>query len=244
MSILSINRLRRLSLGFPTLDDFFQGFELGDFVVIRGNAASFMSFVLSVQTQLPIERGGLSSRTVFVDGGNMFSPYSVAEIARERGVDSKTALEKVYVSRAFTAHQLSSLVLEKLCLVLRKIRARLLIVSDISSLFLDRDVPKAEAEELFIKTCSKLSEIASEKQAIAVVTYLPRERSRMELFFEAVLFGKSTVLIRLRRKGQIFTFALEDHPSIKSFIRNFTIEQAPLNCVHGGAGFGKDRSIL
>jgi len=244
MSILSINRLRRLSLGFPTLDSFFQGFELGDFVVIRGNAASFMSFVLSVQIQLPIERGGLSSRTVFVDGGNMFSPYSVAEIARERGVDSKTALEKVYVSRAFTVHQLSSLVLEKLWLFLQKTRARLIIVSDISSLFLDRDVSKAEAEELFIKTCSKLSEIASGKQVIAVVTYLPRKRSRMELFFEAVLFGKSTVLIRLRKNGRIFTFALEDHPNIKPFVRNFTIEQAPLDCVHGGAGFGKDRSIL
>jgi hypothetical protein len=244
MSILSINKLRRLSLGFLTLDGFFQGFELGDFVVMRGNAASFMSFVLSVQTQLPIEHGGLSSPTVFVDGGNMFSPYSVAEIAREHCLDSKAALEKVYVSRAFTAHQLSSLILEKLCLVLRKTRARLLIVSDISSLFLDRDVPKAEARELFMKICSKLSQIASEKQVIAVVTYLPKKRSRMELFFEAVLFGKCTILIRLRRKGQIFTFALEDHPSIRPFARDFTIDEAPLNYVHRGAGFGKNRSIL
>ena len=244
MSILSVNKFRRLSLGFPTLDDFFQGFELGDFVVMRGNAASFMSFVLSVQTQLPIERGGLSSSTVFVDGGNMFSPYSVAEIARGHGLDSKTALKKVYVSRAFTAHQLSSLVLEKLCFVLRKTRARLLIVSDISSLFLDRDVPKTEARELFMKTCSKLSEIASEKQAVAVVTYLPKKRSRMELFFEAVLFGKCTVLIRLRRKDQVFNFVLEDHPSITPFTRDFSVDQAPLNDVHGGAGFGKNRSIL
>jgi hypothetical protein len=244
MSILSTNKLRRLSLGFPALNDFFQGFELGDFVVMRGNAASFMSFVLSVQTQLPIERSGLSSSTVFVDGGNMFSPYSIAEIARERGADSKIALKKVYVSRAFTAHQLSSLVLEKLCFVLRKTQARLLVVSDVSSLFSDRDVPKAEARELFMKICSKLSEIASEKQAIIVVTYLPKKRSRMELFFEAVLFGKCTVLIRLRRKGRIFTFVLEDHPSIKPFTRDFTIDQAPLNHVHGGASFGKNRSIL
>jgi hypothetical protein len=178
-----------------------------------------------------------------VDGGNMFSPYLIAEIARERGADSKIALKKVYVSRAFTAHQLSSLVLEKLCFVLRKTQARLLVVSDVSSLFSDRDVPKAEARELFMKICSKLSEIASEKQAIIVVTYLPKTRSRMELFFEAVLFGKCTVLIRLRRKGRIFTFVLEDHPSIKPFTIDFTIDKAPLN-VHGGASFGKNHSIL
>lgn len=244
MSILPINKLRRLSLSFSTLDDFFQGFELGDFVVIRGNAASFMSFVLSVQTQLPIKLGGLSSPTVFVDGGNLFSPYSIAETARGHGLDPKTALKNVYVSRAFTAHQLSSLVLEKLCFVLRKTQACLLIVSDISSLFSDRDVPKTEARELFIRTCTKLSEIASEKQVIVTVTYLPKKRSRIELFFEAVLFGKCTVLIRLRRKGRIFTFALEYHPSIKPFSKDFTIDQAPLNCVHGGASFGKNRSIL
>lgn len=58
MSILSINKLRRLSLGFPILDDVFTGFEPGDFVVIRGNAASFMSSVLSVRAQLPIGCGG------------------------------------------------------------------------------------------------------------------------------------------------------------------------------------------
>jgi hypothetical protein len=244
MSILSINKPRRLSLGFSTLDDFFQGFELGDFVVVRGNAASFTSFVLSVQTQLPIEWGGLSSSTVFVDGGNRFSPYSIAEIAREYGLDPKTAMEKVYVSRAFTAHQLSSLVLEKLCFVLRKTRARLLIVSDISSLFSDRDVPTVEARELFMKVCTKLSQIASEKQAVVVVIYLPKKRSRMELFFEAVLFGKSNVLIRLRRKGRIFTFALEDHPSINPFSKDFTVYQASSNCVQGGAGFGKNCSII
>ncbi len=51
--------------------------------------------------------------------------------------------------------------------------------------------------------------------------------SRMELFFEAVLFGKCTVLIRLRRKGEIFTFALEDHPSIKPFSQGFHGRSSP-----------------
>jgi len=244
MSILSTKKLRRLSLGFPTLDDVFPGFELGDFAVLRGNAASFMSFVLSVRSQLPLEHGGLGSSTVFVDGGNLFSPYSIAEIARGCGLDYQAVLDKVYVSRAFTVYQLSSLILEKLCSVLRKTKARLLIVSDITSLFLDRDVSKAEARELFMKVCSKLAQIASEEQAIVAVSYFPRRRSRQGLFFEAVLFGKCTVLIRLKGKGKVFTFILEDHPRIEPFSMEFTVDHAPSITFVESGSFGENRSIL
>src|SRR4030043_930546 len=114
MSILSSNKLRPLSLGFPTLDEVFPGFEPGDFTVLQGNVASSMIFALSVRAQLPRGNGGLDSSTVFIDGGNSFSPYEVSESARDYGLDCKAALERVYVSRAFTAYQLSSLILEKL----------------------------------------------------------------------------------------------------------------------------------
>lgn len=221
MSVLAANGVRPLSLGFNAVDEVFPGFELGDFVVLRGNAASFISFLLSVRVQLPFERGGLGSAAVFVDGGNSFDPYLVAETARSFCLDSQAALENVYVSRAFTAYQFSSLILEKLCLILRKTRARLLIVSDITALFQDRDMPKTEAKELFSKVCSKLSEVAAERKAIVTVTYFPTKRSRQDLFFEAVLFGKCNVLVRLKRKGRTVTFVLDDHPRIKPFSMDF-----------------------
>jgi len=244
MSILSTNNLRRLSLGFSTLDDVFSGFELGDFAVLRGNAASFLSFVLSVRSQLPPERGGLGSSTVFVDGGNLFSPYSVAEIARGYDLDYQEVLDKVYVSRAFTVHQLSSLVLEKLYSVLRKTRARLLIVSDITSLFMDRDVPKVESRELFIRVCSKLAQTALEEQVIVAVSYFPDRRSRQGLFLEAPLFGKCSVLIKLKRKSRVFTFVLEDHPRFKPFTIDFEAVHAPSAMFHGGVNLGENSSII
>ena len=243
MSILSANKLRCLSLGFPTLDNVFPGFELGDFAVLQGNAASFMSSVLSVRAQLPHEYGGLGSSTVFVDGGNSFSPYEVAETARQYGLDCKAALEKVYVSRAFTAYQFSSLILEKLYSVLRKTHARLLAVSDITSLFSDRDMPKIEGRELFMKVCSKLSEIASETRVIVVVSYFLGGRSRQNLFFEAVLFGKCNVLVRFKRKRQVLSFVLEDHPHIKPFSMDFVADQSSSR-VYGGVSFGENGSVL
>ncbi len=57
MSVLSANKLRRLSLGLPALDDVFPGFELGDFAVLCGNAVAFLSFALSVRAQFSPEQG-------------------------------------------------------------------------------------------------------------------------------------------------------------------------------------------
>jgi hypothetical protein len=244
MSILSTNKLRRLSLGFSRVDDAFPGFELGDLVALRGNAASFMSFVLSVRSQLPPERGGLESSTIFVDGGNLFSPYSVAEIARGYGLDPKEALDRVYVSRAFTAYQLSSLIMEKSCDALKRTGSHLLIVSDITSLFLDRDVPQTEARELFTKVCCKLAQIASEEQAIVAVSYFPEGWSRQGALFEAFLFGVCNVLVRLERRDGVFAFILEEHPRIKPFNTDFTVDYASSIVSAEGSGFGEDGSIL
>jgi hypothetical protein len=228
MSVLPVSKLRRLSLGFPTLDSVFPGFELGDFAVLRGNAAPFLSFALSVRAQLSPEQDGLDSSIAFADGGNMFNPYLVAEIAREYGLDSRTVLQKIHVSRAFTAYQLSSLILEKLDSVLKRNETSLLIVSDVTSLFMDSDIPKTEAKELFMKICTKLSEVAARKQTTVVASYFPEKQSRQGLFLEAVLLGKCNILISMKKTGNVLVFALEDHPCFKPFSMDFTVDNPSL----------------
>lgn len=157
MSVLSAERVRRLSLGVPVVDEVFPGFENGDFVVLYGDDSLLMSFVLCVRCVLPRNMGGLGSSVVFVDGGNSFSPYLIGDVARGYGLDPRIVLDRIYVSRAFTAYQFSALVLEKLEPFVNAKRAGLILVSDIASLFLDRDIPKTEAKDLFVKVCAKLS---------------------------------------------------------------------------------------
>jgi RecA/RadA recombinase len=228
LSVLSAQNIRRLSLGVSVLDDIFPGFEAGNFAVLHGNSATFISFLLCVRAQLSFEKSGLGSSVVFVDGGNSFSPYMVAGLARDHGLDTRAALENICVSRAFTAYQLSSLILEKLEPFLRSKKAKLLVVSDVSSLFFDKDIPKTEAKDLFIKTCAKLSDIAVNKQTIVIATYFPDRRSKRGVFFEAVLIGRSNVLIRFKRKGRILTLILEDHPYIKPFTMEFPADYTTL----------------
>lgn len=172
--------------------------------------------------------GGLGSSVVFVDGGNSFNPYFIGETARGYGFDPHEVLGRVYVSRAFTAYQFSALVLEKLEPFLNSKRVGLIVVSDIASLFLDRDILKTEAKDLFVKVCAKLSDIASKKSAIVLTNYQPYKRSKLSLFFEAVLFGRCNVLVNFERRGRILSFALQDHPRIKPFSIDFSSDEVPL----------------
>ena len=131
LPVLSPKTVERLPLGFSLVDAIFPGFELGDFTVFHGVASNSMLFNLCVRCQLPPSKGGLSSSAVFVDGGNIFNPYFISEIARGCGLNPKDVLERIYVSMVFTAYQLSSLMLEKLKKAVRKFSSKLVAVSNI-----------------------------------------------------------------------------------------------------------------
>jgi hypothetical protein len=220
----------RLSLGVPVVDEVFPGFESGNFAVLYGDDAVPMSFILCIRSVLPCDRGGFGSSVVFVDGSNSFSPYLIGDIARSYGFDPREALGRIYISRAFTAYQFSALVLEKLEPFVNAKHARLVVVSDIASLFLDKDIPKTEAKDLFVKVCGKLSGIANYKNCIVLATYRPDRRSKLRLFFEAVLFGRSNVLVKCERRGKALSFVLQDHPRLKPLRVDFPSDDIPLTC--------------
>jgi len=214
---ISYRNVARLSLGIQVVDEVFPGLEPREFAVLHGSASNLMLFELCVRSQLPPSRGGLNSATVFVDGGNIFDPYVVAEAARRYGLNPRDALERIYVSRAFTVYQLSSLILERLEDAVRNFRSRFVAVSGIYSLFLDRDVPKTEAQELFMKVCGKLQGIAEERKVIIAASHEKKRSSSRGLFFEAVLYGRASVILGLKQSRGALRFSLERHPRIKPF---------------------------
>ena len=72
--------MRGLILGVKELDDLFGGFQMREFVVFHGSwMGHILSEMLCVRCQLPICEGGLDSTMIFIDGGNIFDPYFIAE---------------------------------------------------------------------------------------------------------------------------------------------------------------------
>jgi len=207
---------RVLALGIPKLDAVFPGFQRGEFAILVGRPlCTMLSFLLSVRCQLPFKKGGLNSRVVYVDSGNTFDLYAVSAIAQEYGLDPKSVLEKILVSRAFTAYQLTELVFEKLEAASKRYRSKLVVISDITGLFLDRDVPKIEGRDLFLKMTQHLLDLASRRRAVVVASYFPRSYCRKNLFLESVLLARANVVIRFQKSRAAFKVVLENRPSIK-----------------------------
>ncbi len=222
MTALSRESNKVLSFGIPKIDDAFPGFQRDDFAVLFGHPlCRMLSFLLSVRCQLPLKKGGFDSTVAYIDGGNAFDPYAISALAREYGLEPKSVLEQVFISRAFTAYQLTALVFEKLEEALKRYRSKLVVVSDITGLFLDRDVPKIEGRDVFIKMVQYLSDLASRRRAFVVASYFPRPYSSRSLFLEPVLFGRASTVIGLKESRGVLKFVLEDHPSLKPFAIDF-----------------------
>ncbi len=202
-----------LSFNIENIDDLFPGFALGNFAVLHGSPAVLpLSMLLCVRAQLPFQLGGLETSVVFVDGGNTFRLYDVSYIARLHELDPKGVLEHIFISRAFTAHQVTSIMFDRLQEMVERFNSKLVVVSDIAGLYLDKDVPYREARDVFSQLTLHLSEFAEENRVIVVATYLPHYPSRRSFFFEAVACGRANVVASVKpaRHGQLFV--LEKHP--------------------------------
>jgi hypothetical protein len=202
-----------LSLNMRNVNQLFPGFAVGDFAVIRGSSSVVsLASLLCVRAQLPVQLGGLGSNVVFVDGGNTFQLYHVARLARLHGLDPKQTLERVYISRAFTAYQMTALVLEKLRETIRRYDAKLVVISDIAGFFLDKDIAETEARRVYSQVIAYLSNFAKENQIMLVATYPPHQESRRNTFLHEVTCGRANTVISLRQTKYEREFVLEKHP--------------------------------
>jgi len=205
-----------LAFGLDNIDKLFPGFVLGDFGVLDGLPTCLsLSLLLCVRCQLPSELGGLDSSVVFVDGGNTFDLYEVSYVAQRYGLDPKAVLERIFISRAFTAYQLTSLIIDRLKSAVDAFGAKLVVASDVVGLYLDRDVPKTEAMDVFNKLTIFLSRFAVDNRVIVVATHFASMSSARSMFFESALLGRANVVARVRDKHRVLRFVLEKHPAYR-----------------------------
>ena len=200
----------RLSLNIEKVDELFPHFSLGDFAVLRGSSQSLINH-LCVRAQLPCQLGGLGTNVVFVDGGNTFRLYDISTIAQSYDLDPRTVLERIFISRAFTAYQLTSLILEKLQKAIDTYDSKLVILSNLAQLYLDTDVPKKEAQEVFIQLTSYISNFAKKNQVIVLATSSNYSWSKRNKFFKEVLCARANVVASIKKFNHIPQFVLEKH---------------------------------
>ncbi len=95
---------------------------------------SQLGFQLSVNVQLPKEKGGLEGSCLFIDAESTFRPERVKQIAESRGLNGDDILKNIHVARAVnTDHQM--ILVDKSDEVVEKNNIKLIVVDSLTSLF-------------------------------------------------------------------------------------------------------------
>jgi hypothetical protein len=205
---------RLLSLNIPGVDELFPGFAQGDFAVLYGSPSVIsLTSLLCVRAQLPVQLGGLGNNVVFIDGGNTFRLYNIARLARLHQLNPNQTLEHVFISRAFTAYQLTSLIMEKLEETVKRYNAKLVVISDIAGFFLDKDIPQEEAQRIYSQIVSYLSNLARKHRIVLIATYLPYQNSKRNSALQEMTFTRASTVLSFIKTKYMREVSLEKHPS-------------------------------
>ncbi len=202
-----------LSLNIQNVADLFPGFSPADFAVICGSSSmlSFLS-LLCVRAQLPFQLGGLSSSVVYVDGGNTFRPAYVSRLAQIHHLDPKQVLNRIQLSKACTAYQMTILVMEHLRDVVEKTNAKMVVVSDIAGLFLDEGIPEEEAKSVYCQILAYLQSFAQEKRIIVIATCPTHLSSGRSSILHSLTCSKANTVLFIRQTPYDGEISLEKHP--------------------------------
>jgi hypothetical protein len=199
-------------LNIGNVNEVFPGFALGDFAVLQGSSVLSLASLLCVKAQLPTQLGGLQSSVIFIDGGNTFRLYQIAQLAQIHHLDPKKVLDNIYISRAFTAYQTAALIKDQLKETIKKYNAKLVIVSDIAGFFLDKDVADDEAKRIYNQVTTYLSNFAKETQTIVLAIYPQHFDTERNSYLHIQTCSKANVVLSLRKTSYARQFVLEKHP--------------------------------
>jgi len=180
--------------------------KTGQFVFLEGEPSHALSLLLCVRATLS---QGLDSDVVFVDAGNLFDTYTISQHIVNLGLESGRVQQRIHLSRAFTHHQVHSLIVEKLTAALDEYGARFAVVSDITALFCDPDVrEKKEALDIFRRSVQFLGKTAEQRNMLIIAT---NQKARNKTMTDA-LMHTAHVSARLKDKGAYTQLIIARHP--------------------------------
>jgi hypothetical protein len=159
----------RFSLDFLPLDQLLQPLEPGNLIMLKGCGASTVAELLAFRAQLPRERGGLDSRTLFIDGGNRSDLYLFASFARRYFLDARRALRRVTNCRVFTAYQLASLLSSDIAQMAEASGSKLIVVADLLGMFNEPEMAENEVTRLLDAIRSGMGEVKKKFMVVATL---------------------------------------------------------------------------
>ncbi len=128
----------KITTGSKALDELLGGGietkTITEFYGEYGSGKTQICHQLSVNVQLPLERGGLSGRAVYIDTEGTFRWERIEAMARALGLNPDVAMDNIYYIRAYNSdHQMS--IVEELFSFVPKNNVKLVVIDSATSHF-------------------------------------------------------------------------------------------------------------
>lgn len=146
-------------------------------------------------------------RAVVLDGANEFNAYLLSDVARRAGVPVRQLASRVLVSRAFTCHQLATLIIERTRPTLERHSSRLLIALDLLTTFYDHEVPRWEAERLLRRPLQCLRWLGNHGYHVLLLCAHEPHQNDRRAFFEQLKVLADRVLRVGETEGAVTVMA-------------------------------------
>jgi DNA repair protein RadA len=169
-------KLGRVTTNSKALDELLGGGvetqAITEFAGEFGTGKTQIAHQVAVDIQLPADKGGLSSETVYIDTESTFRPERIVDMARSIGLDPAQVLSRIHVARAFNSnHQM--LLVSKAQELAREKPIRLVVVDSLTAHFRAEYPGRGELagrQQLLNKHLHELLKFADTYNAAIVVT--------------------------------------------------------------------------
>jgi hypothetical protein len=142
-----------------------------------------------------------------IDGAMAFDVTAIAAYAQARRVPPERFLKQIYIARAFTCHQVATLLCERLDPLVASQRVGLVILLGPCTTFFDENVPFKDAFLLFQRVLGKIEALCERGPLLLMAQALDRYRTRRTLFVrtlvKAVELGIRVYTVEGRRHVQL-----------------------------------------
>ena len=205
------NALPAVSSGDATLDKLLSGgFHRNLIYLLYGDKKITTNILLTtaVVAQKAFINGGLGEnvKVAFVDGNNVFNPYTVSKFAVSQTLSPRKVLENILIARAFTWDQMVELLENRLS---KLEEVKVVLISGITTLF---QIYEKQTFEDLLRAIGGIKNMLSKVKPLIVLTAPLNERSLFKPKGGNILYHFGNVLALINDNERYVEYILVQHP--------------------------------
>ena len=143
-----------------------------------GSGKSQIAMQLSVNVQLPVDKGGLEGEALIIDSEHTFRPERVIQMAKRFELDPQKVLKNITIARAYSTDD-QMIMAEKAMDLIKEKNIKLIVVDSLTSLFRSEYTGRgtlATRQQKLNRHLSTLHKLADLNNIVVYVTNRSEER--------------------------------------------------------------------